>query len=1200
MGKPLTPNDPERIGAYVLASRLGQGSQGLVYEAYDAQGTRVALKTLLHDAHESLRSRFAKELAAARRVDSFCTARILDASLDAEVPYIVSEYISGPTLAARVYEDAPLPENAAVRLALGVATALAAIHEAEVVHRDLKPGNVVLGPDGPRVIDFGIARAPDMSLTNTDGVIGTLGYMAPEVLAGKPATYASDVFAWGALVLFAFTGTEPFRGENFAEAVYRTVRVRPDLSALPRRLRPLVSAALSQDPGLRPLATELLMGLVGGSPASADPRLALLDAGASGAATPADQRPAEDPSPDLGARAESAFAALPASVHGAVRELLMRLVVPGSAPDGSQDTVRTASHAELFAERTEEEAEPSRQAVTALVGGGLLLAEPDGAVRPVSAALLRAWPRLRAWTDEDRAALPVRHQVGSAAAQWEGSGRRSDDLLGGSSLRRALDWAATSPPHLRLSPLERRYLETSRQHGTRAARRQRRLLSGLAVLLVTALVAGGLAWQQQRQNALQQAREQAGTMAEAADRLRVAEPATAMLLSVGAWRLSPTPAARAALYAASAQHQADALLMPRAENGMYQRHALSPDGHRLLRVVDQHIEAWDVRKKRRTSRVPLPGSPGQAVEWAADPALRVVAVVEDEGVRLVEAESGTALGKPLDVPSGLTVDSVAADGTVLLAGSSDAPRTQVWRTSGGHRLVFDMPYGPNTNLVALSPDGSRVAYCEDGVPALWDLRGAEPAEVPLGPAGELWGCDDREGDVLFSPDGKKVAMGGGELAIWDAAGGKTLGTGTAESGAVFSDDGRFLVSSSTENGIEIRPASEAVAPLFRDFRPGQEGSDGRDVSAFAFDAEARKLVFATADDLVLTLDVPSALATGSLNGRAMLGFLSPGGLTAVLRPYEVDSEQRLVDMRTGRTIGPPVPEHENAEAGPDSRAALSRDGSLLAFTDYDGEAEAYHVTVWDVREQRRIVRFQAEDGDGEYGGPDLSPDGRWVLTYGSKDGTETVRLWDAATGRHIRDIPGVRGLITISPDGSLLMSGGGDVVELPSGKRRKDAFPGSDIDEVGFSSDGRTLAATTPSGRVEIWDGDGRERRFVLVSGAVVGGSHAGELLSSPVVSDDGRYLAVQVGDTAVQVWDLDARVALTPPMSVVGDGLFGIAVDADNVLRLLGTGVYAQSLDLDPERSVQKICRRVGRDITRGEWDTYAGGAAYRSVCPG
>ncbi|WP_436988338.1 protein kinase family protein [Streptomyces sp. enrichment culture] len=155
------------MGDYWLAARLGAGGQGVVYEAYDASGARHALKTLHREADPFLRDRFRREAEAARRVAAFCTARIVAAGVDGDIPYLVTEYVPGPTLAQRVRSGGPLDEAALLRLATGAATALAAIHQADVVHRDLKPANVLLGPDGPRIIDFGIARAPEMSLTAT-------------------------------------------------------------------------------------------------------------------------------------------------------------------------------------------------------------------------------------------------------------------------------------------------------------------------------------------------------------------------------------------------------------------------------------------------------------------------------------------------------------------------------------------------------------------------------------------------------------------------------------------------------------------------------------------------------------------------------------------------------------------------------------------------------------------------------------------------------------------------------------------------------------------------------------------------------------------------------------------------------------------------------------------------------------------------
>ena len=201
----LTEDDPQSIGSYWLTARLGDGGQGVVYEAYDAAGTRCAVKVLRTQSasRSSVQQRFAKEVAAAERVASFCTAKVLDADPQAEPPYMVSEFVGGPDLGAAVSASGPMEGDALLRLVTGVATALTAIHGASVVHRDLKPANVLLGPDGPRVIDFGIARTQDMSLTATGEMMGTPAYMAPEVLRGERADDRADVFAWGAITLFA-------------------------------------------------------------------------------------------------------------------------------------------------------------------------------------------------------------------------------------------------------------------------------------------------------------------------------------------------------------------------------------------------------------------------------------------------------------------------------------------------------------------------------------------------------------------------------------------------------------------------------------------------------------------------------------------------------------------------------------------------------------------------------------------------------------------------------------------------------------------------------------------------------------------------------------------------------------------------------------------------------------------------------------
>ncbi|MEV4100625.1 serine/threonine-protein kinase [Nonomuraea sp. NPDC049649] len=260
MATPLMPDDPAELGGYHLAGRLGEGGQGVVYLAHSAAGEPVAIK-LLSAGDRETRARLARELEALESIASFCTARVLDASTDGPRPYVISEFIDGPSLAERVRGRGPLTGGDLERVAVGTATALAAIHAAGVVHRDFKPANVLLGPDGPRVVDFGIARA-EGAATMTSGLIGTPAYLAPEQINGAPASFASDVFAWAATVLFAATGTNPFGADTVPAVLHRVLHAQPDLGPLPPRLRGPIAAALAKDPSLRPTAGALMVQLV--------------------------------------------------------------------------------------------------------------------------------------------------------------------------------------------------------------------------------------------------------------------------------------------------------------------------------------------------------------------------------------------------------------------------------------------------------------------------------------------------------------------------------------------------------------------------------------------------------------------------------------------------------------------------------------------------------------------------------------------------------------------------------------------------------------------------------------------------------------------------------------------------------------------------------------------------------------------------
>ncbi|WP_051049713.1 WD40 repeat domain-containing serine/threonine protein kinase [Nocardiopsis ganjiahuensis] len=264
----LGEDDPREIGGYRLLGRLGAGGMGRVYLARTPGHRRVALK-VVHPhlaGEEGFRSRFAREAQAARLVSGAFTASVLDADPEAEVPWLATEYLPGPTLRQAVTAGGPLRGKELRGLAAALAEALAGIHEAGLVHRDLKPGNVVLAADGPRVIDFGIAKALDtVEATHTARGFGTLAYVSPEQAMGGSATAPSDVFSLGSVLVFAATGEPPFGTAPQAAVIHRIVDREPDLGRVEEGLREPLAALLAKDPAQRPTARASVRSL-GGAP----------------------------------------------------------------------------------------------------------------------------------------------------------------------------------------------------------------------------------------------------------------------------------------------------------------------------------------------------------------------------------------------------------------------------------------------------------------------------------------------------------------------------------------------------------------------------------------------------------------------------------------------------------------------------------------------------------------------------------------------------------------------------------------------------------------------------------------------------------------------------------------------------------------------------------------------------------------------
>ncbi|WP_432144943.1 serine/threonine-protein kinase [Streptomyces sp. bgisy084] len=260
----LRREDPRVVGTFRLHRRLGAGGMGVVYLGSDKRGQRVALKVIRPDLAEDqeFRSRFAREVSAARRIRGGCTARLVAADLDADRPWFATQYVPGPSLHDKVNEEGPLSPAEVASIGAALSEGLLAVHDAGVVHRDLKPSNILLSPKGPRIIDFGIAWATGAStLTHVGTAVGSPGFLAPEQVRGAAVTPATDIFALGATLAYACTADSPFGQGSSEVMLYRVVHEEAHLAGVPDALAPLLASCLAKDPADRPSTLSLSLRL---------------------------------------------------------------------------------------------------------------------------------------------------------------------------------------------------------------------------------------------------------------------------------------------------------------------------------------------------------------------------------------------------------------------------------------------------------------------------------------------------------------------------------------------------------------------------------------------------------------------------------------------------------------------------------------------------------------------------------------------------------------------------------------------------------------------------------------------------------------------------------------------------------------------------------------------------------------------------
>lgn len=736
----MQPGEPEYIGPYRLVRELGSGGMGRVFLARSSGGRPVAVKVIRPDlaADPEFRARFRHEVAASRKVNGLYTALVLDADVDGPVPWLATAYVAGPSLADKVRLQGPLPADAVVALAAGLAEGLGAIHAAGLVHRDLKPSNVLLADDGPRVIDFGISRAVESStLTGTGLVVGSPGFMSPEQATGDEVGPLSDVFSLGAVLTFASTGRGPF-GTGSAPALgYRVVHAEANLAGVPARIKPIIGRCLAKDPGERPGIAELLAKF-----SDLDMPEDWLPATSSG-------RPGTTPTPTLEAR--------PGPAPGVTGDQLAPVARAEDADGEGDGPVPAPARAAMPEDQPDPAFERTESRITA---------PPQAPAVTAPSQRTRTLARLRNFAGTPRGgvilAVALAAVVGSSVlVALPGSSPPAVRSPGaGSSRRAASSTAATRSPDTKSSrtavPLTPSPFASLRDpagqavkwlafrpHGTTLAVGDTNhdiYLWDVATRKVTATLA-----------------DPGGSGVNAA-----AFSPDGATLAVG-----DNNGTTYLWNAASGQ------VMFSLASGGYpvESVAFSPDGA-MLAVSSEYgaVYLWDMATRSIIHALsPLAYTPGgwSVYNAAFSPDGKTLAAAIDDGHNdtfLWNIASGKPVGVLTD-PGGIAANWVTfdPDGNTLAASDHDGS-TYIWRLPAGEvTATLTDPAGYGVNSAAFSPNGKTLATADNnGTAYLWTMATGTLSAALTDPA--------RHGvnSVSFSPQGATVATGdaAGRIYLW--------------------------------------------------------------------------------------------------------------------------------------------------------------------------------------------------------------------------------------------------------------------------------------------------------------------------------------------------------------------------------------------------------------------------------------------------
>ena len=917
--------------------------------------------------------------------------------------------------------------------------------------------------------------------------------------------------------------------------------------------------------------------------------------------------------------AEAVYEALPAGQQELARNLLRSMTV------GSRDarlTRRPVSLADLHAGHSEGENAQLDNVLEAFAAKRLVVLN-DRTAQISHDALLRAWPRLRGWLEDDQASLILYSQLGHDAAEWQSHDTDPSFLYRGTqlaALREATtQWSAEPGRYPSLTATEASFLRAGEHAATRSTRQRRGLAGVLAVLLIAAIAGAGIATVTAHRASQQRTAAVSGQVAAESEALDTTDPGTASLLAAAAWQIGDTPQARDSMLDVLAQPGRGVLPSGGANTGASV--AFSPDGKTLATASgDGMVRLWDVQTRRPIGQ-PLPGmGPADTVRFSPDG--KTLATADADGTTQLwnvasRRQAGTLVaGGPGTGPNaysgtvGVNQDSAAfsPDGKTLATVAADGT-ARLWDLATRHQIGVPLRTGRGrVNAVAFSPDGQILATASmNGTIQLWMVASQHRIGAPL-----VTGHDGIDA-VTFSPGGQILATASmnGTIQLWMVATRHQTGAPLVTDSSVglgasvtFSPDGKTLATSRADGGVQLWDVATHA-------RLGSSlAADTGGVQAMAFSPDSATLATASGDGAARLWDLTTRAPIGTplnADGVDALAF-SPNGKTLATGGLD-DGAARLWSLANHAQIaqlhaGSPV-------AGGVEAVGFSPDGRLLIT---DGSADVRPVpgqkntfTVgsnkvwkWDVATRSRIGRPLTIETAGV---AVLSPDGKTLATAS----TNGYELWSAATGRLVAALKGqdagsfliATDPVAFSPDSKILATATGSSVQLwntathePIGSLRTTGANGS-VAGVAFSPDGKTLVTWGSPGPASLWD---VATRTQIGSSLASGTSEVDAAAFSP----DGKTLATADLSGTVQLWDVATHAPIGPPLATGTGPVDAVAFSPHGTtLATANVDGKVQLWDVAlPSNLLKAVCAVAGRSLTRQEWSTYIQSEPFRRVC--